>query len=74
MDFIRYSVYPEVTLKSQNYSTRPVILMSYIKSTKTNYQRRTERREVHSRPTGSESVKILKDVSESETPKDPSKD
>ena len=52
MDFIRDSVCQEITLKSQNYSVRPVIPMSYIKSIKTNHQRRTERREVHSRPTG----------------------
>ena len=52
MDFIRDSVYLEIILKSQNYSIRPVIPMSYIKSTKSNYQRRTDRREVHSRPTG----------------------
>ena len=36
MDFIRDSVYPEITLKSQNYSIRPVIPMSYIKLIKTN--------------------------------------
>ena len=52
MDFIRYSVYPEITLKSQNHSIRPLIPMSYIKSTKTNHQRRTERSEVHPRPKG----------------------
>ena len=52
MDFIRDSVYPEITLKSQNYSIRPVIPMSYIKLIKTNHKRRTDRREVHSRPTG----------------------
>ena len=55
--------------------------MSYPKSTKYNHQNRTDQREVHSRPTGgsfttkgSESVKVLKDSSEPETPKDPSKD
>ena len=52
MDFIRDSVYPEITLKSQNYSIRSVIPVSYIKSIKTNHQSRTDRREVHSRPTG----------------------
>ena len=31
---------------------KPVIPMSYPKSTKSNHQRRTERRDVHSRPTG----------------------
>ena len=52
MDFVRDSVYPEILLKSQNYSIRPVIPMSYPKSTKNNHQRRADRREVHSRPTG----------------------
>ena len=52
MDFIRDSVYPEITLKSQKYSIKPVILMSYPISTKTNHKRRTDQREVHSRPTG----------------------
>ena len=52
MDFLRVSVYPEITLASQKYYTRPVITMSYPKSTKINHQRRTERSEVHSRPTG----------------------
>ena len=54
MDFTRDSVYPEITIKSQNYSIRPVIPMSY---PKTNHQRRTDRREVHSRPTGVNSSK-----------------
>ena len=45
-------MYPEITLKSQNYSIRQFIPMSYIKSSKINYQRKTDRREVHSRPTG----------------------
>ena len=52
MDFIRDSVYPEITLKSQNYSIRPVMSMTYIKSIKSNHKRRTDRKEVHSRPTG----------------------
>ena len=52
MDFIRDPVYPEIIIKPQNYSIRPVILMSYIKSIKTNHKRRTDRREFHSRPTG----------------------
>ena len=43
-------MYPEITIKSQNYSIIPVISMSYPKSTKTNHQRRTDRREVDSRP------------------------
>ncbi len=52
MDFPRDSVYPEITLKSLKDSIKPVLPMSYPKSTKTNHQRRTERSEVHSRPKG----------------------
>ena len=45
-------MYPEITLKSLKDSIKQFIPMSYYKSTKTNHQRRTDRREVHSRPTG----------------------
>ena len=43
---------PEIPLKSQKHSIRPLMPMSYPKSIKSNHQRRTERREVHPRPTG----------------------
>lgn len=52
MDSIKHSVYPEIPIKSQKYSIRPVIPMSYSIPSTNNHKRRTERREVHSRPTG----------------------
>ena len=55
--------------------------MTFTNSTKNQYQRQTDQREVHSRSTGgafttegSESVKILKDAFKPQTPKDSSRD
>jgi hypothetical protein len=74
MDFIRDSVYPEITLKSQNYSIRPVIPMSYPKSTQNKSPEKNRSQRGSFTTNGSESVKILKDTSEPQTPKDPSED
>ena len=73
MDFIRDSVYPEITLKSQNYSIKPVIPMSYqINQDKSREKNRSKRGSFTTN--GSESVKILKDATEPQTPEDPSRD
>ena len=52
MDFIRDSVHPGIILKSQHDAIKLVIPIIYPKSTKINHQRRTNRREIHSRPMG----------------------